>query len=223
MNIAQWPPHDRPREKLLQHGARTLTDTELLAILINTGTQKANAVDLARTLLHHHKSLTQLFSASAQELAQTPGIGQAKYAVLQASLELCQRYLSRPQQATYIRSIADATSFFERQLMHQQQEVFACLFLGYKQQLLGYEALYQGTINRTPIHAREVARFALKYNATFIILGHNHPTGTADPSTADIQATNQLIKELAPLEIRIIDHIIISDKECTSFIEKGLM
>lgn len=223
MNIPQWPADDKPREKLLQHGAAHLSNAELLAILIQCGTQKHNAVDLARQLLHQHRDLNGVFNASLQELNTTHGIGPAKYASIQAAFELAKRQFHPPRNETYITNSDEALRYFKDRLHDKQQETFACLFLGYRHQILGFEAMTKGTINQTNIHSREVARSALKHNASSIIIGHNHPTGHAKPSQADIRATQQLINDLKPLCIYVVDHIIISDKESLSFLDKGLM
>jgi DNA repair protein RadC len=223
MNIHQWPEQDRPREKLLNLGAHALTDSELLAILINCGTTRLNAVDLARQLMTRHKDLNALFDVPSKELYETPGIGPAKYVLFQTIKEIAARLLTQSYNKKYIRTGADAKNHFIKVLGSRKHEAFACLFLGYEQQILGAQILSEGTINTTEVHAREVAKRALRYNATTVILGHNHPTGVARPSPSDIRTTIDLRRLLAPLEVHIVDHIVVVGHEAFSFSENGLI
>lgn len=223
MTLQHWPDDDQPRNKLLTHGAGYLSNTELLAILLQTGSREHNAVELARLILGKYPKLEQLANASLTELTSISGVGPAKYAVIQAAFTLCRRQIQAVTTAETIHSTTHAMTLLRSRLANSQNEQFACIFIGLRQQVLGVEVLGHGTINRTQMHSREVAKAALRYNASIIIIGHNHPTGSAEPSRADILATHQLIKDLQPLSIKVLDHIIIGDKEYVSFLEKGLM
>jgi DNA repair protein RadC len=222
MTIRSWPSHERPREKLLNKGPGSLSDAELLAIFLRTGVAGQSAVDIARRLLMEFGNLAQLFNAKADDLMQSKGIGTAKYVQLQAVLEIARRYLYQGiEQGKAINSPAVLADFLRAKMRGYQQEVFACLFLNSQHRAICFKELFQGTINGTAVHPREIARMALSYNAAAVILAHNHPSGEATPSNADRQVTKRIQEALDLVDVRVLDHMVVGDTEVTSMAELG--
>ena len=224
MSINDWPASERPREKLLAKGAQAQSDAELLAIFLRTGTKGVSAVDLARQLLSSYGGLRQLFESSQKQFCSGCGLGPAKYALLQAVLEMNRRHLGQLlEQGSTMDSPGTVQEYLISQLRHLHREVFACLFLDTKHSVLGFEILFKGSINCAQVHPREVVKSALSYNAAAVIFSHNHPSGIAEPSMADRQITEKLAAALALVDIAVIDHIIIGNGEPVSFAERGLL
>lgn len=224
MSISDWPIEERPREKLSAKGALSLSDAELLAIFIGSGTKGKTAVDVARDLLQHFGGLRKLLEADQQQLCSFKGLGKTKYIVLQASLELSRRYLRMALiDRDVVANIEVAKMYLSSCLRNQEREVFACLFLDNKNHVICYEELFFGTINKAAVYPREVAKKALQYNASAIILAHNHTSGSTHPSLADREITAQMKDILATLEIRVLDHIIVGIDHCASFSELGML
>ena len=224
MAITDWPENERPREKLLQLGANALNDSELLAIFLRTGCMGKSAVDLARELLQHFGSLRALLNSDKIEFCKAHGLGPAKYAQLQAVVEMSRRHLDEHlQQKTILSSSESVKSFLKAQLRDKSIEVFSALLLDTQHQLICYKELSQGTLDQASVYPREIVKQALKYNASAVIFAHNHPSGLAEPSAADIAITKTLKKALSLIDIRTLDHIIVGDQSITSFAERGLM
>lgn len=224
MPIKQWPADERPREKLLSHGPGSLSDTELLAILLRSGCAGSSALDQARALLLRFGGLRPMLQAEAGRLCEEPGMGPAKYAQLQAALELASRcYREALARSDVLTDPAMARRFLSSRLRDMPQEVFSCLYLDNRHRLIRFEELFRGTINGASVYPREVVRRCLDLNAAAVIFAHNHPSGVAEPSNADIDLTARLKKALALVEIRALDHIIIGDGETVSLAERGLM
>ena len=224
MAITDWPVLERPREKLLAQGAQSLSDAELLAIFLRTGIKGKTAVDLARDLISDFGGLRSLLTASETDFCQHMGLGPAKYAQLQAVLELSQRHLF--ESLARSESLTDAQtskSYFQAKMRDYPHEVFSCLYLDNRNRIILYEELFQGTLAGASVYPREVVKKALSHNAAAIIFAHNHPSGIAEPSHADKQITEQLRKALGLVEIRVLDHIIVGDGYCVSFTERGLL
>jgi DNA repair protein RadC len=222
MAITNWPAEERPREKLLLRGAKNLSDAELLAIFLHTGTRGKTALDMARELLSEAGSLKKLLNSSAEHLCQTLGFGKAKYAALKAAIELGQRYLDETVKiGEPLNSSNAAKRFLSQRLKDYPHEVFACLFLNSHHRLLGFEELFHGTINESNVYPREVVKRGLAHNAAKIILAHNHPSGNPTPSQADCDITLLLKQTLALVEIKVIDHIIVGHNDCLSLVESG--
>jgi DNA repair protein RadC len=222
MAITNWPTEERPREKLLARGAKNLSDAELLALFLHTGTRGKTALDIARELLGEFGSLKKLLNSEPGRLCQTRGIGNAKYALLKAATELGQRYLDEtPQIGETLGSSIAAKRFLSHRLKDYPHEVFACLFLSSHHRLLGFEELFHGTINESNVYPREVVKRGLAHNAAKIILAHNHLSGNTTPSQADCDITLLLKKTLALVEIKVIDHIIVGHHDCLSLVEMG--
>jgi DNA repair protein RadC len=222
MTIKDWPSDERPREKLLNQGASALSDAELLAIFLRTGVKGLSAVALARRLLSEFGSLRALLEATQAEFCQHHGLGVAKFVQLQAVLEMSQRHLK----STLSREDAFSSSkitqdFLQQRLRHLPYEVFACLFLDNQHRLIHFEELFRGTIDSANVYPREVIRQALHHNAAAVILAHNHPSGVAEPSQADIALTKRLKHAFASIEVRVLDHIIVGDGLSHSLAEHG--
>ncbi|OGT29981.1 MAG: hypothetical protein A3E87_09605 [Gammaproteobacteria bacterium RIFCSPHIGHO2_12_FULL_35_23] len=224
MAIRHWPADERPREKLLIQGADTLSVAELLAILLRTGTKGKSAIDLAREMLQQFGGLDRLLSTDLQSFCQLSGLGKAKYIQLQASLELNRRVLfERLQDQNVLKNSEQTKAYLLAKLGHKNRETFACLFLNNQHQILGYAELFQGSINEADIYPREVMKMALHYNATALIIAHNHPSGGLQPSGSDRTVTLQLKRLLALIDIQLLDHIIIGRGRSLSFVEQGIL
>ncbi|HET7570777.1 MAG TPA: DNA repair protein RadC [Gammaproteobacteria bacterium] len=224
MTIRDWPAEERPREKLLARGAGALSDAELMAIFLRTGVSGRSAVDLARELLSDFGGLRPLLKAGRRDFCARLGLGDAKYAQLQAVLEMGRRHLQETlQRGDALTSPATTRQFLAARLRDLDHEVFACLFLDTRNRILTYEELFRGTLDGASVHPREVVKQALGHNAAAVIFAHNHPSGVAEPSGADERITRRLRDALALVEIRVLDHIVIGDGEAVSFAERGLL
>jgi len=224
MSIAQWPASERPREKLLTQGPSALSDAELLAIFLRIGCAGKSAVDLARELLSQYGGLRPLLESSQAEFCRGLGLGAAKYAQLQAVLEMARRHLSASMQAGDLLSSPHLVrDYLRAQLRHRQRELFAVLWLDNQNRLIAYEELFQGTIDGASVYPREVVKQALARNAAAVILAHNHPSGVAEPSQADERLTRRLQAALELVDIRVLDHLVVGEGEIVSFAERGLL
>jgi DNA repair protein RadC len=224
MSIRDWPATERPREKLLASGAAALTDAELLALLLGSGGRGHSAVDLARTLLAHFGSLRELLTAERPRCLGQAGVGPARYATLQAAVELSRRHFREALRVGPALAAPEATrTFLLAQLRDRPYEVFCCLYLDNRHRLITFEELFRGTIDRAGVHPREVLRQTLAHNASAVIFAHNHPSGLLEPSQADELITRRLKEALALLDVRVLDHFIVGDGRCFSFCEHGLL
>jgi DNA repair protein RadC len=224
MSIKDWPSDDRPREKLLQRGADTLSDAELLAVFLRTGTPNKSAVDIGRDLMVRFGSLRQLLDAPPPSVLAQEGIGTAKYALLMASLELGRRHLAQSlSEKELLTNPLMVKNFLRAKLRHQNHEVFAALFLDSQNRLLSFETLFTGTLDSCTVHVREVLKRALSLHSASIIFAHNHPSGHAEPSAADIDITKRLKAALELIDIRVLDHFIVGNCEVVSLAEHGLL
>jgi DNA repair protein RadC len=224
MPITDWPDDERPREKLLQKGPHALSDAELLAIFLRTGIKGKTAVDLARELLTQFGSLRALLESDYENFSRGPGLGSAKYASLQAVLEMARRHLKESLRRESALTSPDLTRrYLISHLRGHAHEVFACLFLDNQHRIIQFEELFRGTIDGASVYPREVVKKALAFNAAAVIFAHNHPSGIAEPSEADKHITRRLKQALSLLDIRVLDHFIIGDGEPFSFAEHGLI
>src|SRR5215470_4881614 len=224
MRIADWPEDERPRERLLKHGASALSEAELLAIFLRTGIAGTSAVELGRRLLARFGNLQRLFAATLAEVAAVQGLGPAKYAQLQAVIEMARRALREEiGERDALSSPQAVREFLRLSLGGRPHEVFVVLFLDSQNRLLGSEELFRGTLTQTSVYPREVVKTALRYNAAGVILAHNHPSGVAEPSRADELLTQTLKQALSLVEIKTLDHFIVAGSRTLSFAERGLL
>jgi DNA repair protein RadC len=224
MAIRDWPIDERPREKLLEKGAPALSDAELLAILLRTGTPGHSALDLARDVLNNFRSLRKLIAADRQRFCAEPGLGPARFAELQAVIEISRRQLAESLRAGPSLGSPRATcDFLSAKLRDLEHEVFCCLYLDKRHRLIQFEELFRGTIDGASVHPREIVKLALQRNAAAVIVAHNHPSGIAEPSHADELITQRVKEALALVDIRLLDHIIVGDGVSVSLAERGLL
>ena len=224
MTIRDWPLAERPREKLLARGAHALSDAELLALLLGSGTRGRSAVELACTLIADFGSLRSLLTADGPRALARRGVGPARYAVMQAALELTRRHFREALRLGPALAAPELTrTFLQAQLRDRPYEVFCCLYLDNRHRLIAFEELFRGTIDRAGVHPREVLRQTLLHNAAAVIFAHNHPSGVLEPSQADELITRRLKEALALMDVRVLDHFIIGDGQCYSFCEHGLL
>jgi len=222
MSIKNWPREDRPREKLLAKGSVALTDAELLAIFLRTGRKGVSAIEMARDLLDGFGGLGPLLKADQQTFCSAKGLGMAKYCQLQATLELTKRYLEEQLRSDYVfNSPGKVMDYLAVQMRDYQREVFVVLLLDTRHRLIEFYELFQGTINSASVHPREVAKIALQKNAAAVIVAHNHPSGSAEPSKADIRITKRLKAALEILDIQLLDHFIVGKGEVVSLAGRG--
>jgi DNA repair protein RadC len=222
--IRDWPARERPREKLLSHGPGMLSDAELLAIFLRTGLRGRTAVDLARDALAAFGGLRALLDADRAAFCAQAGLGDARYAQLQAVLEMTRRHLQEQlHREDTLENPAATRRFLTSRLRHLPHEVFACLFLDNRHRVIAFEELFRGTIDGASVHPREVVRRVLHFNAAAVILAHNHPSGVPEPSRADITLTRRLTDALALVDVRVLDHFIVGEDGGVSFAERGLL
>ncbi|WP_252089832.1 DNA repair protein RadC [Pseudomonas sp. MWU13-3659] len=224
MTITSWPKSERPRERLIKHGPSSLSDSELLAVFLRTGAKGQTAVDLARRLLLEFKGLRGLLEASEEDVTSKVGLGPAKYAQLKACLELGRRYLDQSMPTTEVfESPSAVKKYLKSMVLHEDKEVFGCLFLNSKHRVLGFEVLFSGTIDSAPVYVREVVKRVLARNAVAVIFCHNHPSGDPEPSNCDVVLTESLRRSLSMIDVRVLDHIVIGSGEPVSMLEQGLI
>jgi DNA repair protein RadC len=213
-----------PREKLLKHGSAHLEDAELLAVIFGHGFKNVPALKLSQQLLTTHKSLRRLLTAPYYDVIKQPGLGTAKYCQLHAAAQISKRILKEPlTRSSVLDSPKNAERYIHAALRDYTYEVFACVFLDYHHQLIEFEILNHGTISFTHIQPRHVIQRALHFNASGIIIAHNHPSGSAEPSEADITVTHTLAQALELFEITLWDHLIIGDQQVVSLSQMGLL
>lgn len=222
MPITDWPAESRPREKLLAHGANSLSDAELLAIFLRVGLPGKSAVDLARDLLKHFGSLEAMFRASLKEFSAIPGMGDAKYAQLQAVVEMSRRALAEElRERDAFTSPESVRQYLQLRLRGLVTEEFHALFLDTGHRLIATEVIAKGSINEARVYPRELARIALQHHAAAVIVAHNHPSGRVEASAADLALTRQLQNALALLDIKLLDHFIVAAHRVISLAETG--
>lgn len=225
MAITDWPATERPRERLLEHGAAALTEAELLAVFLRTGLPGLSAVDLARQALDHFGSLNALLAAPLALFTTINGLGPAKFAQLQAALELARRALQEKlgQQPVLLNSPNAVHDYLRLSLGTLPHEVFAVLFLDRQNRLLAYEEMFRGSLSHASVHPREIAKRALQLNSGTVILAHNHPSGSAEPSDLDIHLTQELSRTLSLIDVKVLDHVIVTTTEAVSLAQRRLM
>ncbi|HEY1091553.1 MAG TPA: DNA repair protein RadC [Burkholderiaceae bacterium] len=224
MSLDHLPPDARPREKLLARGPAALADAELLALLLRTGLPGRSVLQMAQDLLDSFGGWPGLLNAQVADLARIKGLGPAKRAEIAAVLEIARRSLVHQLREQPVFDSPDKVKqYCQLQLGALPHEVFAVLFLDSKLRLIALETLFRGTLSQTQIHPREIARRALELYAAAAILVHNHPSGAAEPSSADKFVTRQISEALALLEVRVMDHLVVGRGAVFSFAEHGLL
>ena len=224
MAITDWPEGERPREKLLSQGPQVLSDAELLAIFLRVGVAGKSAVDLARDLLRDFGSLNGIFNASRESLTRVNGMGDSKYAQIQAIFEMARRALGEQmKQRDALNSPQQVRDYLCLKLGGLAREVFMVLFLDAQNRVIAQEELFAGTLSQTSVYPREVVKRALHHNAAAVILAHNHPSGVAEPSRADELLTKALKEALTMVDVRILDHFVVAGNVALSFAERGMI
>jgi DNA repair protein RadC len=224
LTMREVPNEERPRERMLQYGSQALSNAELLAILLRTGTYSESAVTLAQRILSECGDFRSLVDMSKDQLTQIKGIGNAKALQIQASIELGRRLArSTHNEAVTIRSPESVANLMREELRYLQKEHFVCLFLNTKNHVIGQETLSMGSLNASIVHPREVFRAAIKRSSASIICVHNHPSGDPTPSPEDIHLTHRLAEAGSIIGIEVLDHIIIGDFKFVSLKEQGFM
>ena len=218
------PSNELPRERLLAAGTDCLSDAELLALSLRTGGRGCDATSLARRLLDTFGGLRAVLDADPAMLLDQPGLGPAKVAALKASVALADRYDRAVLDAgDSVNDAATACRYLRRRLGGRRREVFACLFLDSRNRVLGFEELFFGSIDKATVHPRELISRVLAHNAAALILAHNHPSGVAEPSGADIDMTRRLAQLLNEIDVRVIDHVVVGPGRSVSFAERRLL
>lgn len=222
--IKEWRPDERPRERLAMHGAKTLSDAELLAILINSGSKGFSALDAAKSLLEMYQNLTKLVSCDLSELRKTKGIGVARAITLAAAFEIASRIQSEPFDIKKtIRAPEDVASYFIPRFRHLRVETFWILLLTSSNQVIREVKISEGSLNASIVHPREVFRPAIIDSAASIILMHNHPSGNPEPSNSDVEISKKIISAANIFDIQVLDHLIIAGDTFTSLKNRGLI
>lgn len=225
MMLKDLPADARPREKLLARGPSALSDTELLALLLRTGTRGRGVFQMADEVLGRFRGLAGLLHASGEDLKAVHGLGgTAKRSELMAVLELARRAVAEQLKAREVFGSPDAVkNYLQLHLAHRPHEVFASLFLDAQNRLIAMEELFRGTLTQTSVYPREVVLKALHHHAAAVVLAHNHPSGTVQPSRADEALTQTLKAALALVDVRVLDHVIVAPGQALSMAEKGLI
>lgn len=222
--LGEWRVADRPRQRLLAAEQDSLSDADLLAVLLRGGTANARGIDVANRLLDKFGAMHRVLDAPARELLRNPGLGPTRVASLKAVLPITARYAaSRMKDERTFTGSNDAAMFLLGAYSGIEREVFGCMFLDARNRLLCFEKLFFGTVDRADVFPREVAKAALKCNAAAVILAHNHPSGVPEPSLSDIHLTDRLIAILGELEVKVLDHVVIGANQTVSMAERGMI
>jgi DNA repair protein RadC len=221
MAISDWPLAERPRERLLANGAKTLSDAELLAVILRTGVRGKSAVELGRDLLARFKGVAGLFGA---DLRGIKGLGPAKRSQFEAAIELARRSIEEGlKEKSALTSPGAVRDYLRLALGGRQHEVFVCLWLDAQHRVIDFEEPFRGTLTQTSVYPREIVKAALARNAAAVIFAHNHPSGAAQPSQADELLTRNLKEALALVDVKVLDHFIVAGNQAISFAERGLL
>jgi len=225
MTVKDLPADARPREKLLARGPQALSDSELLAILLRTGTAGRGVLQMADEVLTRFDGLAGLLHTGTDELRSVKGLGgSAKRAELAAVMELARRAMAQQlREQEVFGSSSQVKTYVQMQLGHRPHEVFAALFLDARHRLLAMEELFRGSLTQTSVYPREVVLKALEHRAAAVILAHNHPSGSVQPSYADEQLTRSLTAALALVDVKVLDHVIVGPGQSLSMVESGLL
>jgi DNA repair protein RadC len=222
MAIADWPVGERPRERLLAQGAGSLSDAELVAVLLRTGVRGKTAVDLGRELIERFQGIAGLLERIASE--NVKGLGSAKRAQFAAAVELARRSLAEQmKKRSALTSPGAVRDYLRLTLAARAHEVFVCIWLDAQHRVIDCIEAFRGTLTQTSVYPREIVKAALAANAAAVIFAHNHPSGAAQPSQADEFLTRNLRDALALVEVKVLDHFIVAGSQAISFAERGLL
>jgi DNA repair protein RadC len=222
MAISDWPVNERPRERLLARGADSLTNAELLAVLLRTGLRGKSAVELARELLQQYQGLTRMLEAG--DLERIKGLGPAKRAQFAAAIELARRSLQeKMKENAALTSPGEVRDYLRLALSRREEEAFVCIWLDAQHKVIEIKEAFKGTLTQTSVYPREIVKAALARNAAAVIFAHNHPSGVAQPSQADELLTRNLKEALALVDVKVLDHFIVAGNQAISFAERGLL
>ena len=223
LRVKEWPAHERPRERLLKYGTDKLTDAELLAVFIGSGTRQRDAITLARHLLSEFGGLRGIMRSPRKQVCKMHGFGEVRYARMQAMLEIVRRSLLETLRESGVMTNPDTVrEYLILKMRDYEHEMFACLFLDNTHRLIQFEELFHGTIDNAVVHPREIVKRALHHNSAAVILVHNHPSGNSAPSDADKDITAELQKSLNLVDVRVLDHFVIGET-ISSFAELHLL
>ncbi|MBD3587638.1 DNA repair protein RadC [Salinimonas sp. HHU 13199] len=224
MTIVTWPLCEQPREKLLRQGAEQLSDSELLAVFLGNGTQKQTVSMLSQAMMREFATVGRLLTADLHSFCAISGVGVVRFCQLQAAKELVKRMYEEPlTQKNVLSDVAQVSRYLRAQLMNAEHEIFAVLMLDSQHRLIAFRRMFSGTIDSAAVYPREILKQALKDNAAAIILVHNHPSGIADPSRADIALTKEIKAAMALVDISVLDHFIVGQGYVVSLSQQGLM
>lgn len=222
-SVKHWPEDERPRERLMMHGPSTLSDAQLLAIIIRNGREGRTAVDLGRELLERFGSLAGIEQAGTKEICAVEGIGPAKAAEIKAAIELGRRY-QRPNLAgATICSSQDVAAYYRPRMKDLKKEIFSCALLDIRNKIIRDEVVSVGSLSASIVHPRDTFKAAVRESAAAVIFIHNHPSGEIKPSQEDILLTRRLVQAGEVLGIQVLDHIIIGDGDHFSFKDNGMI
>lgn len=221
--INEWNEQERPREKLLLRGISALTDAEIIALLIGSGTRNMSAVDLGRLLLDTFGGLSGIGNADIRTMVRTKGIGQAKAITLSAAFEIAKRKQLLDQQRFKVSDSKTVAAYLAPRLAGRDREMFYVLYLNNSLKIIDEEDLFRGGITSTTVDVRIILKRALTCLATSIIISHNHPSGSLEPSKADIDMTAKIKKAAAAIDVELLDHLIITQNGYFSFADKGMV
>ena len=223
-SIKQWPKQERPREKLVKYGVAMLSDAELLALILRTGTKGQDAVSFARDMLLHFGGLRDLLEADYKNISSYHGMGLARFSLMQAVLELGRRCLQEDmQRSAVVDSVDTIKKYLVAKMRHLTQEVFACIYLDSAKKIIQYKELFYGSLTSSAVYPREVVKLALNMGAAYVVLVHNHPSGSAQASSSDRDLTTTLQDILHKVDVRVLDHMIVADNKIFSFCEAGIL
>ena len=225
MLLQELPSGLRPREKLLALGPKALTDAELLALLLRTGTRGTNVLELAHQLLERFQGLSGLLGTGLDELQSVRGMGGvAKRSQLVSIMELARRAIAEQlKHRQAFESPHAVTQFLQMHLAHHPREVFAVMFLDAQHRLLHFQEMFQGTLSQASVYPREVVKLSLQLGAAAVVLAHNHPSGSVEPSRADERLTLSLQSALQLVDVRVLDHIIVAPGQACCLAERGVL
>ena len=222
--ISEWPSSQRPRERLLNSGADSVSDADLLCILLGSGSGGRSALELAQELLVRFGSLRGVFAATPRELSRVRGIGKARSTTIAAARECYTRSLKEKITAgRRLNNSADSERFLMARLRDRRYETFCCLFLDCRNRVLAFEEIFHGTLDSAMVYPREIVRRSMERNAAAVILAHNHPSGVAEPSQADHLITERIRKALELIDVRVLDHFIVGHDGCASLARLGAL